>query len=341
MATAPGRSAVPSEQRVFSLVLALVASPEGSTKSALLSSVHGYADRYRVGEANVALDRQFERDKELLRALGIQIETLDSPLEPGNNQLTRYRVSKERLQFPEDLRFSERELMLLRLAALAWSEGSLSAESRRAAMKLESLGAGLDVRYLGVAPRLGTAEPAAAPLQRAIDAQQVVIFDYTMPERERALARRVAPLRLHRVDGRWHLIAWDLERNAGRVFLLSRMSGEVRLESQTVEPSLHAHTDRLIGELLERRNTLRATVQVRRGSVAEARLAPRAVAEAPRSETDGTVELTLSMLDRHVLAAELVGYGADVTVCEPPELRRLVIARLRAVAAAHTEVADA
>ena len=326
---------------MFSLVLALVASPEGSTKSALLSSVHGYSDRYRVGEANVALDRQFERDKELLRTLGIQIETLDSPLEPGNNQLTRYRVSKERLQFPDDLRFTERELMLLRLAALAWSEGSLSAESRRAAIKLESLGAGLDVRYLGVAPRLGTAEPAAAPLQRAIDAQRVVRFDYTIPERDVALERRVAPLRLHRVEGRWHLIAWDLDRDAGRVFLLSRISREVRVDAHEYDLALRAHTDRLVSELIARRDTLRATVQVRRGSVAEARLAPRARAEAACTESEDSVELTLAMLDRYVLAAELVGYGADVTVREPAELRELVVARLSAVAAAHAEVHDA
>lgn len=338
MTAASGRSAVPSEQRVFSLVLALVASPEGSTKSALLSSVHGYSDRYRVGEANVALDRQFERDKEQLRALGIQIETLDSPLEPGNNQLTRYRVSKERLEFPADLRFSERELMLLRLAALAWSEGSLSAESRRAAMKLESLGAGLDAQHLGVAPRLGTAEPAAAPLQRAIDAQRIVTFDYTMPERESPLLRRVAPLRMHRVEGRWHLIAWDLDRDAGRVFLLSRISADVRVTAKGYPVELREHTEALVDELLHRRDERRARVQVRRGSVAEARLAPRAIAEQVSADEGDGIELTLNMLDTYVLAAELVGYGADVIVCEPAELRDLVITRLRAVAGAHTEV---
>lgn len=337
MTAASGRSAVPSEQRVFSLVLALVASPEGSTKSALLSSVHGYSDRYRVGEANTALDRQFERDKEQLRALGIQIETLDSPLEPGNNQLTRYRVSKERLEFPSDLRFSERELMLLRLAALAWSEGSLSAESRRAAIKLESLGAGLDAQQLGVAPRLGTVEPAAAPLQHAIDAQRIVTFDYTLPERETPLLRRVAPLRMHRVEGRWHVIAWDLDRDAGRVFLLSRISPGVRITAKGYPPELREHADALVAELLQRRDERRAVIQVRRGSVAEARLAPRAIDEQPCGDDSDAIELTLNMLDTYVLASELVGYGADAMVCGPAELRELVIARLRAVAVAHTE----
>ena len=337
MSNSPGRSSAPSEQRVFGLVLALVASFEGLTKSALLSSVYGYSDRYQRGGDNSALDRQFDRDKEQLRALGIQIETLDSPQEPGNNLLTRYRISKDQLQFPEDLRFSERELMLLRLAAVAWSEGSLSAESRRAAMKLESLGAGLDVQHLGVAPRLGTAAAAAGPLQRAIDAGKWVRFDYTMPGRDAPLARRVAPLRLHRVDGRWHLIAWDLERGAGRVFLLARISGDVREGAGTFDAALLEHTDGIVADLLRRRESERATVRVQPGSVAEARLGARGVAISGT----GPHEITLTMLDAHVLATELAGYGADVTVLAPTELRDLVIDQLRAVAHAHKQVHDA
>lgn len=337
MSNTPGRSSVPSEQRVFGLVLALVASTQGLTKNALLSSVYGYSNRYQRGGDNSALDRQFERDKEQLRALGIQIETLDSPQEPGNNLLTRYRISKNLLQFPEDLRFSERELMLLRLAALAWSEGSLSAESRRAAMKLESLGAGLDVQHLGIAPRLGTVAPAAGPLQRAIDATQVVRFEYTLPGRDTSFARRVAPLRLHRVEGRWHLIAWDLDRDAGRVFLLSRITGDVSEGSGSYDSELLAQADGIVTDLLRRRETQRATVRVRPGSVAEARLASR----GHQLGDSSLHEFSLGMLDVHVLAAELVGYGADVTVISPAELRELVIDQLRAVAVAHTEVGDA
>ena len=85
---------------MFSLVLALVASPQGLTKRDLLSTVYGYADRYAHGEVDVALERQFERDKDQLRELGIPIETIDSPLESGNNKLTRYRISRLVMQMP-------------------------------------------------------------------------------------------------------------------------------------------------------------------------------------------------------------------------------------------------
>lgn len=338
------RPRVPSEQRLFSLVLALVVSPKGATKRDLLRSVYGYSDRYEVGGENASLDRQFERDKEQLRALGIQVETRDSPLEPGNNQLTRYRISKDRLQFPADLRFDADELTLLRLAAIAWSDGSMSEGSRHAVLKLEALGSGLDVQHLGVAPKLGPIEPGAGDLQRAIDGGRVVTFDYTNPDRDAPLPRRVAPLALHRAHGRWHLMGWDLDRDAGRVFLLARISGAVRTERASAPVTLQERAPELaaalisqLGELADRQ---RAVLHVRSGSVAEARLTP--YSEAPRSDVPAADDprVEIPYLDAHVLAAQLVEFGPDVAVVSPPELRELVVAALRAIAAAHESPAS-
>lgn len=333
------RSRVPSEQRLFSLVLALVVSPTGATKRDLLRSVYGYSDRYEVGGENSALDRQFERDKEQLRSLGIQVETRDSPLEPGNNQLTRYRISKEQLQFPADLRFDVDELTLLRLAAIAWSDGSMSEGSRHAVLKLEALGSGLDVQHLGVAPKLGPIEPGAGDLQRAIDDGRVVTFDYTNPDRDTPHARRVAPFALHRAQGRWHLLGWDLDRDAGRVFLLARMSGAVRTERASVPAALRERASDLAGELVSQLGALaarqRAVLRVRSGSVAEARLTPYSDAPGTDVPATGDVEVELPYLDAYVLAAQLVEFGPDVAVVSPPDLRELVLTALRAIAAGH------
>ncbi|MHA3722354.1 helix-turn-helix transcriptional regulator [Leucobacter sp. HY1910] len=351
------RERVPSEQRLFSLVLALVVSPSGVTKRDLLRSVHGYADRYEFGGLNASLERQFERDKEQLRALGIHVETRDSPLEPGNNQLTRYRISKHRLQFPAGLQFDAHELTLLRLAAIAWSEGSMSEGSRHAVVKLEALGAGLDVRHLGVAPKLGPIEPGAGDLQRAIDAGRTVSFDYTNPGRDAPHPRRVAPLALHRAHGRWHLLGWDIERDAARVFLLARISGPVRRERSAIGAHLREMstqiTARMITELGELAAKQQAQLRVRADSVAEARL--RALQGARDSTCDGTCDdgalepgepgepvepardrmIEVPYLDAHLLAAQLVEYGPDVAVVSPPELRTLVVDALRAITAAH------
>ncbi len=333
-----GRSTVPGEQRVFSLVLALVASPQGVTKRDLLSSVYGYAERYAPGTTDPALERQFERDKNQLRELGVRIETLDSPEESGNNQLTRYRISKEMLQVPQTLQFSDAELALLRAAAFAWSEGSLSAQSRRAVIKLTSLGSNVDAQHLGVAPQLGISESAAPALQRAIDGDAVVTFDYWMPDRESPAPRRVAPLRLHRADGRWHLIAYDLDRSDDRTFLLSRIHGPVRLTPEAFDRALVSRAERAISELEERARQLRALIHVRTGTTAEARLAPRGSQRT--AQLDGFQCVEIGTLDFTELARELCGYGGDVRVAEPAELKDRVIQLLRGILQTHDAEAE-
>ena len=329
---------IPGEERVFSLVLALVASPGGATKRELLSTVYGYSQRFHETGATDTLERQFERDKEQVRALGIAIETIDSPLEPGNTQLTRYRISRDRLQMPAELRFTERELMLLRTAALAWSEGSLTEQARRAAMKLEALGAGLDVQHLGVAPRIWAPDASLSALQRAIEEQAPVRFEYRMPDRGEPLERHVAPLRLHRADGRWHLIAWDLEREDDRVFLLQRVTSAVTVLNEEFDAALRDRADQTVARLLARETAQPSTVYVRRGSMAESRLMPRALERPDIHEGSEWTRIRIGTLDyhEHALAEELVGYGSDVAVHAPEELVTAVRERLELIVSAHS-----
>jgi proteasome accessory factor B len=61
---------VPVEERLFSLVLALLATDAGLTKNEILSTVQGYRQRYSTAGDNANLERQFERDKDDIRELG-------------------------------------------------------------------------------------------------------------------------------------------------------------------------------------------------------------------------------------------------------------------------------
>ncbi|MGO3147580.1 MAG: helix-turn-helix transcriptional regulator [Leucobacter sp.] len=331
-------SRISSEARVFSLILALLSSTNGLTKHELLSSIYGYSDRYRDVSQHMALDRQFERDKEQLRSLGIPVETIDSPGEPGNNQLSRYRITKSAFEVPPGLEFSDRELMMLRMAALAWREGSLTNESRRATMKLESLGAGVDAPNLGVSAGFGATEPQAPTLLRAIEDSKIVEFAYQLADRETPLTRLVRPLQLHRFEGRWHLISFDLDRMQPRVFLLSRIVGSITvLKTATSDEALPMPADAMIAETSEAlraiQNKQRVTVRVRSGSAADASLVNR----AHESEDAGQFRVhTFGTADYRELAVTIAGFGADAVVLDPPELRKYVIDRLRAMRASHT-----
>lgn len=324
---------------MFSLVLALISSPAGLKRHEILSTVYGYEHRYRVEGEQQALERQFERDKAQLRELGIPLESLEPDEDLGNTRETRYRIRESELSFPAALSFDERELSLLRLASLAWREGSLTSEARRASMKVAALGAGFDAGLLGVAPDLGATEPSAPTLQGAIEHERIVTFRYQHPEYPEPLARHVAPLQLHRFEGRWHLFGWDLDRNAARVFLLSRIVGPASERRTEIAPPVRADRERICTELRQRLQQLledsKVRVVVRASSPAHARLVPRARSMSPMPDDESHLRIEFGATDLYELAVELFEFGSDLSVESPKLLRELVRERFENVLHAH------
>lgn len=321
------QAAVPVEERLFSLVLALLATETGLTKSEILSTVQGYRQRFTPGGDNANLERQFERDKDDIRDLGVPLETLHSPGDAGNNQTLRYRIPKGAYELPGDVAFSPEETALLNLAAMVWREGSLSGESRRALLKLRSLGVTADEPLLGYAPRIRLRDAAFDPLDAAIRKSARVRFRYLKPGAERATDRDVVPLALVQYQGRWHLSAEEAGGQR-KVFLLRRIIGRVTLgKATTMPPGDHA-AEALAGltEVWERNV---AELEVQPGSDAAARLANRDGAEA-----DGD-RMVVHFVDLDILADEISGFGPEVRVLSPPALRDAVVSRLRGVVAAH------
>jgi proteasome accessory factor B len=317
--TAAQRVAV--EERLFSLVLALLATEQGLTKSEILSTVQGYRQRYSGSGGNASLERQFERDKDDIRELGIPLETVEPPGDPGNNQLTRYRIPKGEYDLPKELTFSPAEIAMLSLAATVWRQGSLSAESRRAILKLRSLGIESDEPVIGYAPRVRIRESSFEPLRQALEQHNVVEFPYLKPGKSTAKTRTVAPLALVQHHGRWHLSAHDLTIDEGRTFLLSRIVGPVKpLQRTWTPPEPGGHAERSLQALDALWESQRAVITVEPGTDAATRLVKRAsAAEA------GTLELHYTDVD--VLADELAAYGPEVLVESPQRLIDAVLSR--------------
>ncbi len=310
-------------------MLALLATESGLTKAEILSSVRGYAQRYVAGGDNANLERQFERDKDDIRELGVPLETIEPLGEPGDNHNLRYRIPKGAYELPEEVRFSSEEIALLGLAAMAWREGSLEAESRRALLKLRALGISADEPVLGYAPRLRLRDAAFDPLTQAIDRGQIVRFRYLKPGEQRAREREVIPLALVQYDGRWHLSAEELATGEGKTFLLRRIVGKVTAgKPAPARPG--DHTARSLAELEQVWERGVAEIEVRAGSDAALRLAHRR----------GTEEVAPGILRVHfvdlaILADELAGFGPEVLVLSPPEMRDAVVARLTTTVAEH------
>ncbi|MDA4894919.1 WYL domain-containing protein [Streptomyces sp. MS2A] len=319
---------IPPEERLTNLVVALMATEVGLTKQQILENVSGYRQRQEAGARADALEKMFERDKDDLRALGIPIETLGDHADPNDLREARYRIPKAEYDLPVDIEFTPAELAVLRLAGGVWSEGSLSGEAQAGVRKIRALGIDVDEPIIGFAPRITARESAFAPLQEAIERSVAVVFDYLKPGEEAPRRRRVNPLALLEYEARWHVFGIDRDADGERMFLLSRIVGDVTVTAESFPAALRQDAgDRALASLEAVAAAHSALLEITPGTEAALRLGRRA--------TPAAQGIRLPYVDLHILADELASYGPEVRVVEPADLRDAVISRLRAVVAAH------
>ncbi|MBX3067981.1 MAG: WYL domain-containing protein [Microbacteriaceae bacterium] len=330
MSDRKANSRVPVEERLFSLILALLATRNGLTKSEILSTVHGYSQKYSPSGDNSALERQFQRDKDDIRELGVPLETFEPLGEEGNNQSTRYRILPAEYELPRDIRFSRQEASLLNLAALVWREGALSGESRRALLKFKSLGVEIADPVLDYIPRSIVREPSFEPLREALEKNLVTEFDYFKPGETESTHRQVLPLALIQFQGRWHLYAMDANSQERKTFLLRRIVSEIATGSKVIAPPREDSADVGLKELQAVWDRNLAQIRVQPGTDAEVRLLQQ---QGAKRLDNGLIEL--HFVDLHILADELAAYGPEVLVESPSELREQVKARLAEVLKLH------
>ena len=309
---------VPAAERLLDLVIALTHTRHRMTKAEIRASVNGYSGT----TSDEAFDRMFERDKDQLRALGLPIITLTDSTHEDD---VGYRIDTAEYELPP-VQFSPAEIGVLSLAAQVWQESSFSADSRRGLTKLRAVSDAADPgRFAGLSLRVRGPDAAFGELLDAIEDRIAVRFTYRAASTGATEARTVEPWRLFAKDRGWYLVAFDTDRQAQRLFRLSRIVGKVRrvgepgqvqipTQQATTEPET---TTVLLALAPERASALRA----------------RGVAEAGTTGPTGRDVYRLETTDVDRLAEEIAGYTDAVVVLDPPELRAAVLRRLRAAAA--------
>lgn len=321
---------IPAEERLTNLVVALMATEIGLTKQQILDNVSGYRQRADAGARTDALERMFERDKEDLRTLGVPIETIGDPSDPDDLREARYRIPQAEYDLPSDIEFSAAEIALLRLAGSVWSAESGGGDAQAGVRKIRALGIDGDEPIIGFAPRITARDAAFSPLQDAIERTREVTFDYLKPGEAAARRRRVRPLALVDYEARWHVFGIDVDVEAERTFLLSRIVGKVALTTASFDPALREGAgERALEGLAEVAAQNSALIEVTPGTEGALRLGRRA-SPAPQG-------IRVPFVDVNIFADELASYGPEVRVVEPEALREAVIVRLTAVVAAHTD----
>jgi proteasome accessory factor B len=320
---------VKKEDRLFSLILALVSSREGLTKQEILRTVRGYSDIFDFSE-NTALDKMFERDKDEIRSMGVIIDTLELPEEEGQTHNIRYSISRKNYDFPEGLTFTSNDLTLLNVAATAWREASLSNDSRHALTKIKSLGVAANDPLIGVAPQIRTNDRAFSAIEDALENELILTFSYLKPGQTKPQLRNASPLAILSWGGVWYMLAWDFDVEAERTFLLKRIvSIPVRIPQKTHPRPDEAFAHRLRLELEALTTVNSATISVVEGSDAQARMA----AKFGLSSSQQT--MTFGFSDVELLADDLVIFGNQLTVLEPVNLITAVRSRLELIASLH------
>ncbi len=315
-------------ERLVNLVICLLSTRRFLTAAQIAMTVPGYEHNADDPREHEAFQRKFERDKAELRELGVPLETGTTSIfdpEPG------YRIAQRDYALPE-IRLEPDEAAAVGIAARLWRHAGLAAAASSGLTKLRAAGIDVDPQAtLGVEPVV-TVEPSFEPLTAAIRDRQGVTFRYRTPEDDDAVTRRLQAWGVVCWRGRWYVVGHDLDRRAERCFRLSRIVGKVGRTGPTdaYRPpegvDLISYVARWSGPV---DRTKRATVLVRPGRGAGVR---RFAENATPVEGGDRVELRYA--DPDSLARWLVGYGADVVVLEPPEIRDRVVSRLRHIVAA-------
>jgi proteasome accessory factor B len=288
---------------------------------------------YRECSSDEAFERMFERDKDELREMGIPLDTGTNSAwfddEPG------YRIPPSQYALPE-ISLSPDEAAALGLAARVWQQATLAKAASDALLKLQAVGVPTgEVALAGIEPRVSASEPAFEPLWRAVCDRYPVRFDYRSAQSAGAADRHVDPWGIVSWHGHWYLVGHDHGREGIRVFRLDRIVGAVTVagEAGTVDVpddvDVRSHVMRAVGEAPEPRGTAR--LRLREG----AGFPLRRQATAVKPDTDGWDLVELPYSRHEALGDWVAGFGSDVVVLDPPELRDAVASRLHAVAAGH------
>lgn len=306
------------QERLLNLVIGLASARRPVTRAQIYEKFVGYKD----STSQAAFERLFERDKEILRRLGIPLITAT----PSSfDDEVGYLIDASNYALPP-IELSPEQARIATLAATLWRDSAMQDAAARGVTKLRAIGAsmdGLTPPALDINP--GETTPAFAALLDAIAVRREVHFTYRAASSGEESKRRVQPWRITGRRGAWYLSGFDLDRADRRVFRLDRISGQVRLrgpENAFDVPAPDPATDSSVGAP----RIARVVVSPGRGNALRLR--------ASQSETyadDGGVSgdvLNLELTEVDELARVIAALGDHAFVVEPADLRERVISLL-------------
>lgn len=296
-------------ERLINLTLALLASKRYLSKAEILRNIPGYEGSPETKE------RMFERDKDDLRSLGIQIDVNNS--DPLFEDEQGYLIKSESFQFAEN-EFTKEELLLLTMAANLWHDSAVEIDSQNALLKIQSLSGPVE-NDMTTTPTLRITEDwqLLVSIFTAVQNKQILEFSY------RGKKRQVNPYGLYSSNGFWYLIAFEI--NVIKSFKLVRIEGEVDLIGE--KDAFEKPDNFNVGNFLKEKSNLVSLVsklQVRKGAALSLR--NKFTVKDLDSEWD---LMDIPYTNEQELLEMVLWHGTDLKLIEPAALRQLLVANLK------------
>lgn len=311
--------AIAAEERLLNLIIALMHTRVRMTRDEIRASVRGYEapdrswDEATAKKRKVAFERMFERDKDMLRRLGIPVVTVRSQTHGDD---IGYRIDPSHATLPP-VDFTPAESAVVALAADYWRGAALGADASLAWVKASSRVAHGQAEELPFATAQARLSDAAAAIVEAIQLRQPVTFGYASASSGDAI-RTVQPWKILLSGGADYLVGFDVDRGAQRTFRLSRVTSEVQL---TEEPESFEIPSNTPGDLKPAADTAgEATIAVRPESAHAIRAA------GTHAGTDGDWDLiTVPYAHRDDIRDQVLALGGVARVVSPPDLRDEIV----------------
>jgi proteasome accessory factor BC len=320
--------------RQLSLISYLMAERRPVTALEIRRDVEGYS-----GMNEDAFARRFYADRSELESLRIQL-TVERPAD-GAAEQENYSLRPENFHLPA-IAFTEEELAALQ-TSLSLLDGEFAyAEPLRLALQQITWGRPSPLRApeqrsvaLGITASAGGHELSArlAKVETAIFRNKTILFEYYTMERDEVGPRKVDPYHLLFQGGQFYLLGYSHEREAIRVFRLTRIRGKVsyatKAEHDFRRPSdfdPRAYANRADWQLGEERGVAEILVSERIAWQVERHFGR--YGEIREAEDGEKLFLTGYSNQRGVISW-LLGLGVNARLQGPEELSKELARRLK------------
>jgi proteasome accessory factor BC len=327
--------------RQLSLISYLMAERRPVTATEIRRDVEGYSDM-----TEDAFARRFYADRAELDALGIQLR-VEKPSD-GFTEQENYSLAPEAFHLPP-IEFTDAEHASLQ-TALSLLDGEFAyAEPLRLALQQITWGRPSPLESptqrsvgLGITGSAGGAELSArlAKVDTAIYRRKRIEFEYFTMQSGEVGERKIDPYQLLFQGGQFYLVGYSHERDAERVFRLSRIRGKVAYATKAehdfqrpedFDPRIYAN--RIPWQLGDTVGTAEIWCSERIAWHVERNFG--LYGDFAEAEDGGRIYRTDYAIPR-LLVSWVLGYGEHVRIVGPPELVQEAHDRLDAVVERHT-----